>query len=86
MVTRRNLKSFFALCWLALCIAILLPTAFAAQSEQGDVVIHSTITAEDCVKCHENIVLALAQKGKAHQSLCLDCHRGHPPADRSFRY
>jgi len=81
MVTRKKLKSFFALSWLVLCVAILLPKAVAAQGEQGDVVIHSTITAEDCVKCHENIVLALAQKGKAHQSLCLDCQRGHPPAD-----
>ncbi|MBI5559123.1 MAG: cytochrome C [Deltaproteobacteria bacterium] len=43
--------------------------------------VKAKVLAEDCGKCHEGIVLALESKGKAHQTLCLDCHKGHPPAD-----
>ncbi len=81
MVTLKKLKSFLVFSWLTAFISFPLTSAIASQFEQGDVVIHSTVTQGDCVKCHEDIVLALEQKGKAHQTLCLDCHQGHPPAD-----
>jgi len=41
----------------------------------------ATVTEQDCLKCHEAIVMTLGRKGKAHKTICLDCHVGHPPAD-----
>lgn len=49
------------------------------QSDLGPV--NATVGVDDCRKCHEEIVSTLSRKGMAHQDICLDCHRGHPPAD-----
>ena len=43
--------------------------------------VRAKVTAGDCRKCHQDVVQTLQRKGEAHTELCLDCHRGHPPAD-----
>ncbi|MCB2183407.1 MAG: hypothetical protein KQH63_15340 [Desulfobulbaceae bacterium] len=54
----------------------------AAEFQTAEAVtVQSTVTEEDCRKCHENIVLILERKGEAHKQLCMQCHQGHPPAD-----
>lgn len=68
---------------LLLVAIVLLPFVqeAGAQQEQTGRPVQATVTVDDCLKCHEDIPRALQKKGMAHQTLCLDCHRGHPPAD-----
>jgi hypothetical protein len=63
---------------------VLLTHAYAVFDDhlyQGNNKLHSTVAADDCGKCHDEVVVTLDRYGKAHTSLCLDCHQGHPPAD-----
>lgn len=60
---------------------ILNPVVCFAQAPDEERTFTATVTADDCRKCHEEIVLTLQRKGKAHSQLCMDCHLGHPPAD-----
>lgn len=65
--------------WSDCLLILLLITVY--DVEPGDAQVRSTVSGDDCRKCHEEIVRRLGAKGKAHTPLCLDCHQGHPPAD-----
>lgn len=67
---------------LGFCLGFLfcLPLGQAGAGDQGQGT-RARVTAGDCRKCHDEIVLTLERQGAAHGDLCLDCHQGHPPAD-----
>ena len=65
---------------LGFAIMLFYTTANAMPTENTKP-INATVTISDCQKCHEDIVFTLNYKGMAHKDICLDCHRGHPPAD-----
>lgn len=70
---------------IAICLGLLLQGRISVASpsdasprQEG---VRAKVTAGDCRKCHQEIVITLERKGEAHAKLCLDCHKGHPPAD-----
>ncbi|MEW6290921.1 MAG: cytochrome c3 family protein [Thermodesulfobacteriota bacterium] len=72
-----NLFIIFGICGF---IIVQFSRPVAAQG-QHNAAVQATVSAGDCVKCHDGIVLTLQRKGEAHRPLCMDCHQGHPPAD-----
>ncbi len=65
-------------------LTIQVQFSYAAHDDhlyQGDKQRRATITELDCVKCHDGVVRILKRYGHAHQTLCVECHQGHPPAD-----
>lgn len=81
MTLHRLLNHRILFCVLSLLGLLLHGQGFAETGEEND---GPGVVEADCSKCHENVVFALTIKGKAHQSLCLECHQGHPPADRDI--
>jgi hypothetical protein len=63
----------------AITVIGLAMTAFAA-SEQTK----TTLTSNDCVKCHTTQPEEIATAGSAHQTIsCQDCHAQHRPASKN---
>ena len=72
-------KIFQRFILVSIILLLYLEANAMPQDDLGPV--NATVTASDCRKCHEDVVFTLAHKGKAHKDICLECHRGHPPAD-----
>lgn len=70
---------FLCLVWFAVFTFFWKHDAAAVQKQQGSV--RATVTVDDCSKCHDEVVITLKRKGRAHRELCLECHQGHPPVD-----
>ena len=71
----------FTMCLVCLCMFCIHSTHLQAEASQNKNDIKATVDVNDCRKCHEDVVFTLNIKGKAHQTLCGDCHKGHPPED-----
>lgn len=61
-------------------IVLFADAAIAVPQEDLGTIV-ATVEISDCRKCHESIVFMLEHKGRSHKEICLECHRGHPPAD-----
>lgn len=81
-------KSIFATTFLLLLSATF---CLAAENQTNEVEpvppktkTSSTLSMQDCKKCHSEIVGQIERLGKAHRDKisCTDCHNGHPPAQR----
>mgnify|MGYP002795032825 CR=1 FL=1 len=69
------------LCTICLCLLAVPLSHLQAETDLPGKDIKATVDVSDCRKCHENVLFTLSIKGKAHQTLCGDCHKGHPPED-----
>ena len=55
-------------------------SVFLAYSDAATALAITTLTKEDCVKCHEGPPADIATAGGKHRYVpCLGCHVGHPP-------
>ncbi|MFZ5767043.1 MAG: cytochrome c3 family protein [Thermodesulfobacteriota bacterium] len=73
----RNIITVFCFCLLLVVPAVAAADALPVRREG----VRATVAADDCAKCHDEVVRLLKRKGLAHAPLCLECHQGHPPAD-----
>jgi len=72
----KGMKKF---AWLLGMAAILVGSCLTGQAMAS-----STLSTDDCIKCHEGPPRDIAANGKRHKEkvTCLDCHVGHPPSVR----
>ena len=77
----RAINLNYVLSLLSVFVFLLFSISATAMPEKDLGAIKATVEESDCRKCHEDIVFILSHKGEAHTDICLDCHRGHPPAD-----
>jgi len=75
MINKLNRRLIFV--GLSLCATFLVAATGRAEDTPQ-------LSPADCIKCHANPPRDIAANGGKHRDVvtCLDCHQGHPPADR----